>query len=198
MRDATRKEAQPREARPAGDSRGFTLLELVIVASVVMLVVGGATVVVLHLQRSFDDLMRNAAVRQAGESIVQRLSEELPAADPDSVLPLVLAASDTITWSPVIGHDGTDFVVGPAVQIQHEAAFGETKNDLDDNGDGRVDEGFLTYTVGGTKTDLAGNIVGARFSAETNGVSFEIDVAVSDREGGTIARTFARRIAFRN
>ena len=74
---------------------------------------------------------------------MQRLTELLPTADGSSVLPSVMKDASAMSYQPIVGHDGTNFVLGSRILIRHVPDNGESLNGQDDNGDGRTDEGYL-------------------------------------------------------
>ncbi|MCZ6795080.1 MAG: hypothetical protein O7J95_15865 [Planctomycetota bacterium] len=78
-------------------------------------------------------------------------------------------------------------------------AAGETANGADDNGDGRVDEGYITHTIGGGQAvQMVGDVLGLRFNSVPGGISVEVDIGVVDRDGHLFEKTFSRSAIFRN
>ena len=86
-------------------------------------------------------------------------------------------------------------------RIEFELATGETDDGTDENGDGRIDEGFITITeAGGTPIVIAEEILGLRFNRSLVGVAidFDVDLAVLDRDGNLLQRTFSQTVSQRN
>ena len=186
---------------PCGDRRqGFTLLEVTIVLAVLGVIFGGAMTVVLRSTISFDEQIRELAIDQFGWRTMDRLAEELRAADPTSILPAVIADSDMIQFQRITGYDtvSASKLLAPLTTIKFQLETGETANGQDDNGDGRADEGYLVYTQSGNSYRLAGNILGVRFNTTAAGLSFAVDVGLADRDGIVQQRTFVQEISIRN
>ncbi len=178
--------------------RGFSLVEILTVVSVLALITAAVGTIMLSSQRAFSDETTGFRVRETGRRCMNRLSALLPAADGDSITPLVLVNSNTISFNPVIGHDGTNFILGPKVNIWHELAASETLNGQDDNGDGRADEGSLQFQEGDSPpVTVAGDIVSVNFDGTSNGVIFTVIVAIVG-PNGVQQKTFSRRVSFRN
>ena len=128
--------------------RGFTILELAIsvaVFSLVALVVGqvsntGAGV--------FEVTNARTELEKRAQRVIDRVSEEVSRTGvgfffPD---PGQDVGSSQLSFQTVSGLDGTDAVWGPAQIIAFEYEEGEIDNDLDDNGNGLVDEGVVVLT----------------------------------------------------
>jgi hypothetical protein len=142
---------------------------------------------------------RELVVNQTGARILDRL-EEIQTADPTTVNPLVMAGSDWIVFQKVILDDEGGPVLSDAITIAYRAETGETLNGVDDNGDGRVDEGVIDYISGDppVTVPIARDVLGLRFNAAINGVEYSVDVGVSDRQGNLLSRTFTEKVTFRN
>lgn len=177
--------------------KGFTLVELVVTFSVLIAVTGGVTASFLSSQRAFADLARDTRIRDSGIKAMQRLSEIIPNADRTSVIPTIMDDATVIAFRPVVGHDGTNYTLGPINVVGHVGIPGEIINGADDNGDGRIDEGYLVWIqTGSPLVRVCSDIVGVRFNNVANGISFEIDVAVGS-PSGVEQQTFTRQVTFR-
>ena len=180
---------------------GFTLLEVTISFLVFSVLFGGALTLVFRSTISFDDQIRQFSIDQFGWRVTERIAEDLRGIDPDTLLPALIADSPKIQYQKTQGYDlaaGTA-ILGPVTTISVELATGESANGVDDNGDGRVDEGFVAFQKGtGTPVRIAGNIMGLRFNKTTGGLSFAVDIGMTDRDGNLMMRTFMHEVTFRN
>ena len=178
---------------------GFTILEIAVTMAVLSLVVAGSMTLVLRIQLSYQEELQQYALDQTGRRTLDRLGEEIRGASLSTIVPAVLTDSPTIQFQRVIGYAGGAVQFGPAITIQHQPEPGETINGLDDDGDGRTDEGFLVYSEdGSTPFNVAGNVTGMRFNSTPLGVSFSVDIALLGRDSQVLLRTFTEQISFRN
>lgn len=180
---------------------GFTLLELVISMALVVVILGGALNLVLKSTLALEQEAREFTLDQTGWRAIDRIAEDLAGAASMTILPVVIADSDWLQYQKITGYDevsGTP-LLGPVTTIDVRPMAGETANGVDDNADGRVDEGFLTITVtGNDPVQIAGNVVGLRFNSTVNGVTFDVDIGILDRDGNVQQRTFTRELRVRN
>jgi prepilin-type N-terminal cleavage/methylation domain-containing protein len=188
---------EPSSARPR--ERGFSLLEVLVVSSVMTLVLGGAFTVILRSERLVGDEILRYSLDETGRRVIDRLCDELRAADPSKLLPLGLADSSWVQFQRVTGYAGGVPQLAPPVTVAFQLAPRESANGRDDNGDGRVDEGSITLTVGsGSPVTLAGNILGFRLNGTTGGISFAVDVGLLDDTGALVQKTYQGQVSFRN
>lgn len=182
---------------PQGDG-AFTLLELSVVISLLTLVLGGATSVVLHTAELFADQMREHIIDEAGGVACDRITEELRSAYPPTLLPLSISSSTYVTYQKVTGYQAGAPTLGPVTTLWMDLVPGELPNGLDDNGDGRADEGFLTLTEGANAPiPIRGHVLRLEFDATPSGLSFSLDIGVSDRRENVRRKTFAQKVSFR-
>jgi hypothetical protein len=182
-------------------SPGFTLLETNNSAGLLTVVMGGILTVAFRSEIFVTDEMRRYNLEQTGRRVVQRLLDELRSADPTTIAPLIMADSDFIEYQQPTGFVAGAVTYGPVTRIEFELATGETDDGTDENGDGRIDEGFITITeAGGTPIVIAEEILGLRFNRSLVGVAidFEVDLAVLDRDGNLLQRTFSQTVSQRN
>ena len=178
--------------------QGFTLVEVVLVAVILVIILGSATSVILRAAESSQQMVKRSKLQQLGRRVVSRLSEELGQAVPSTILPVLLTDSNTITFQKVLDYDGLAQTLSPAITFSLSPEPGEIINGLDDTQDGRVDESFLAYRSGlDTEIMLAHSILGLRFNAVTNGIAFSVDVGEVDRRGDLIQFSFSGRVTLR-
>lgn len=144
--------------RRSKSNSGFTLLEAMVSLGILSIVLGG---VVMASQRGLG-LFRTCSINgeinaRAGRAIdrVMRelLSSGIGTIQPDLTTPpgLPTVWSETLDYQAADNWAGGVVVWGTAMQLSLEYAEGELNNNLDDNGDGLVDECtlFLTEDPGG-------------------------------------------------
>ncbi len=186
-------------APPADPRSGYTLLEIAVSLVVLNVVLGGAFMVIFHANRLFSEQMSHVNLEQTGWRVMDRLANELQGANPPTVTPVVIDDSTWLRFQKVTGFSGGAITLGGFATVTFRLAAGETDNNVDDNGDGIADEGFVVLTPDGDPdSNIAGNIVGLRFDATPGGVSVAADVAVRTYRGELLQRTFTREICFRN
>lgn len=194
---------------------GFSLLETAVVIVVLGVVMGGVTSFLLRSKIFSDEFIREGVVEETGWRATNRLTDEMYAVDINTLLPSIITDSAYIEFREVIGFTAGVPDLGNTIIIGWEPAQGESLNGSDDNGDGRIDEGFIsrldtgstnvlgTYPdwsayPGGNMIRLAGNVLGLRFNTITGGISYSVDIGLVDREGNVVQDTFTQQVAFRN
>jgi type II secretory pathway pseudopilin PulG len=187
-------------ARQAASARrsGFTLIELVIVTGIMLAVLGGVVTIINQSQKLFSDQVSRFTIDEAGRHMMDRLSEQLRAAETSSFKPLAMLNSPYVTFQRVIGYvNGTPQLSLP-ITLEYQLEAGEQKNGKDDNKDGRIDEGYLVSTqLGSAPIRLSGNLLGLSFNPITNGLAFTATLAVTDH-GRVIQKTFYQEVYLRN
>ena len=190
------------------------------VVLVLLTVVFGSLVSMLSHSHVFSaEFTREGVVEETGWRILARLGDELFKIDPDSLLPIVIDNNNYIEFLEVLGINSISGnpILSDYVVIGWHVVKTELMNGQDDNGDGRIDEGYISRlernktNPGGnypgpgqwktedqrTLTPLAGNIVVLRFNSTVGGLSFSVDVGLVDDEGVVTQETFTRQISFR-
>jgi prepilin-type N-terminal cleavage/methylation domain-containing protein len=202
---ATRTEISARAPRLRDPDRGedgdggFTLIEIIITTAIAVLLLGGFVAVLSGSQALFEQQVQQRSIEQIGRSVMNRLSDEIHAIDPVTVFPTSMNSSPYIEFRTIKGYADSQPVYGPLVRLSWEPVAGETLNGVDDNDDGRVDEGVIAYHESGKRLyDIVGQVTGLRFSSTSNGVSVEVDIGVTDALGNPVERTFSRTVTFRN
>lgn len=178
---------------------GFTLLEMAVAVVALTLLLGGAFTVLFHGEKLFAQQMQQFSFDQSGRKVMDRLAEELRAAHPASLLPLLIANSNFVSFQKVTGFSGGAVQLGPRLTLGFQLAPGEVVNGLDENGNGVADDGFLTLTpTAGTPIRLCGNVQALRFTSIAGGMSYSADLAFKNEKGQVTQRTYTRQVAFRN
>jgi hypothetical protein len=150
-------------------------------------------------ERGFAEQTLHLALDQTGRRVADRLCQDLMQARAVTVLPLAMSDSDHLQFQRVTGYKNGAAQLGPVTTYGFELAPGEAKNGKDDNGDHRVDEGFIVQAeAGGTGVPIAGQVLALRFTSAAGGVSFAVDVGLVGRDGQLVQKTFVQRVTFRN
>ncbi len=179
---------------------GITLIEVTITVALLGIVIAGAMSFWVRSQDAFNEQVRRSVVNEIGQRALARLAEEVVLADSASLLPIVITNSEFIQFSKVIGLENGLPVYSPTVTLQRQPEAGETLgNGIDDNLDGRIDEGYIVYSEAGTTPiQLVGDILDLRFTGLTNGISVTVTAGKVADDGTVETQDFTRVIAFRN
>ena len=154
------------------------------------------------MSSAVEDHLSNDVIRLTVDDtcnrVVNRVTKQLRQAYPSSISPTVLDDSPTLTFRRVTDYSGETVQLGPEHGFEFQPAPGESDNGLDDNGDGRIDEGVLVYTEDGTSIVIAENVLGLGFTSAVDGISFSFGVGLVDRDGNVIQNAWTRQLSFRN
>ena len=134
------------------ETAGFALIEMAVVMVVLAVVLGSVWSALLHTDLFSAQRTRELVVTQMGWKIMDRL-EELQGAVSASVSPVVLEDSDWISFRKVESHSEAGPVLSEPITFAYRVESGEALNGIDDDGDGRVDEGVIEYTSGNPAVD---------------------------------------------
>jgi prepilin-type N-terminal cleavage/methylation domain-containing protein len=177
---------------------GFTMVELMIVTAVMLMVLGSVATIIHQSGRLFSDQVHRFSIDEAGRHLIDRVAEQLRGAETATFKPLALTNSPWVSFQQVIDYVNGAPVLSPPVTLEIQLAPGEIKNGKDDNGDGRIDEGFLVATgLGAAPIRLSGNVMAATFNPITNGMAFTVTMGVTDH-GRLIQKTFYQEVFLRN
>jgi hypothetical protein len=178
---------------------GYTLIEVVMGVALAFLVMQGVFNVMFHWENLFTEQVRQFTLDQSAERILRRLADEVRAADPTTISPTVLSNSSTIQFQRVTGFSGGSAQLGTTVRFGFSLAPGETANGVDQNGNGLADDGFITMQEGtATPIQLAGNVLGLRFTSTATGVTISTDVGMVGVKNNVSVKTFSQDVSFRN
>jgi hypothetical protein len=186
--------------RTGGESRrsGFTMFEVMIAMATMLMVLGGVITVIHQSGRLFSDQVHRFALDEAGRHLADRVAEQLRGAETSTFKPLALTNSPYVSFQRVIDYVNGAPVLSLPVTLEQQLVAGETKNGKDDNGDGRIDEGYLVATQSGSAPiRLAGNVLGMTFNPITNGMAFTVTLGATDH-GRLIQKTFYQEVYLRN
>ena len=144
---------RPLNTRRPGSAAGFSLIELVIVASLLSVVLGGVLLMGSASDRAYRTGVVSSTVEFQAARTMERIVADVQGAQLASLTPDPLAGLGTagIDYVLATGIAGGELVLSPLRRLRFEYETGELDNGLDDNGNGLVDEGqvVLIQDVGG-------------------------------------------------
>ncbi len=142
------------KARKTTSREGFTLIEMLVSLTLLAIVMGS---VLSTTQRGFAIFRRSSAngdLNSRAARATDRLSREVIQASAASFNPnldtpigLPTVWSESLEFQDAVGWAGNALVLDTARRITWQRAAGELDNGLDDNGDGRIDEGFVQLVL---------------------------------------------------
>jgi hypothetical protein len=169
-----------------------------VVMGIMLAVMAGVITIIHQSERLFSDQVSRYTLDEAGRHLMDRLSEQLRAAEPTTLKPLAISNSNFLTFQRVVGFANGAPQLSIAATFECQPMAGEALNGKDDNGDGRIDEGFLVATQSGSAPiRLAGNVLGMTFNPITNGMAFTVTLGATDH-GRLIQKTFYQEVYLRN
>lgn len=134
--------------------RGAGLIEVLVAVTLTVLVLAGVVQATHRGMGAFRAGAANSEIETRAARAISRLARELLGASAGNVQPnLATPLGNPTTWSDSIAFRvGEAWVDGAIVwsaprRVAWELAPGELDNDLDDNGDGLVDEGSLVLVL---------------------------------------------------
>jgi hypothetical protein len=211
-------------ARPTGRA-GFTLVEAAVAAALLVLLMSSAVLAARGGMGAFRATQDTSGAETRVRRALDRVVFELLSAGASELLPNPTGdfGTDTLQYRKPIGLAGTAPVWGPSFSLALEPALGELDDDLDNDGNGLVDDGVLVLTrdVGGNEhravlcRSVAEFLEGEVFNGDDdngNGVRDEagfnvhrvgdvlfVRLSVQEAmETGTITRTLETSVRLRN
>ena len=134
---------------------GLTLVEVMIAGTLVLVLASSAILAANGGYGAFRTTRGASDVEARVRRALDRLAGELLSAGEEELQPDPAGqfGTDDLLYRQVVGLNGTVKTWGPQSRLAFEYEPDENDNGLDDNGDGRVDEGQLVLTrdMGGTE-----------------------------------------------
>lgn len=209
------------------DRSGLTLLETTIVMVLLSVVLGAAIMVLRQGQMNFDRTVSNAVVESAGNRALNRIARRLTGAGATTLFPVPEAplGSSAVSFQEVEGWNAGAPVWSSDAEIRLEYEPRELDNDLDDDGDGLVDEGQVVQVenlgeaderrvvlVRGVREYLEGETAdgfdengnglederGLSFQLDGNEMIVRLTLLRPDPQGAITMRTLQTSISLRN
>jgi hypothetical protein len=133
---------------PRRATGGFSLVELMIVATVFLVLVGAVTLTADANARAYQTGMTVATLESQSAIAVERVAAELRTAglatlNPD---PAPGVGSDNLRYAKAVDYQSGAIVWTPKRFLRFEYEQGELDDGVDNNGNGLVDEGRLVIT----------------------------------------------------
>lgn len=203
--------------------QGFTLVEMCIAMAILAIVLGTGMTVMVSGQQSFQQTMKSSTVMADANRAMNRISRRFTGARSSTIE--ISPAGDSVEFQEVAGWADGAAVWSNDVQIRFEYATGENDNEIDDNGNGFIDEGRVvlvedfgepeerrTVLVNGIQEFLAGEVFngaddngngldderGLSFERTGNAIVVRMTVCQRDADGGEVARTLTTTVGLRN
>jgi len=132
--------------RPSpGGTAGFSLIEMLIVTTLLFLVLGSVTMVSNANNRAYRTGITNAHLEAQAGIVIGRVVSELSSAEESTLFPspTVGAANTSLAYHQARGFVNGQVVWSPDRQLAFEYEPGELDDGLDNNGNGLVDEGRI-------------------------------------------------------
>ncbi len=129
---------------------GFSLLEVTLACTLLGAFVGSTVVVLLAGTRGAATVMAGIDLEGTARRTLDRIASELAGAGPNVLVPDPTApfGSASLTFQRVDGIDENHAVIwGAPVQLALRRENGERDDDIDNDGDGLVDEHELVWTL---------------------------------------------------
>ena len=124
---------------------GFTLLEMVIVMSLLLILMAAGAMTAKHGNAAFRRNAANNSLDSKSARTLQRIVAAVRGASNGSLVPSPDPpfGSATLDFQHAVGYAAGAVVWGPTIRVALELAPGEVDNGVDDNGDGLIDEGIV-------------------------------------------------------
>jgi hypothetical protein len=177
----------------------MTIVETMAAVTLVTVLMGATYMVLLQSEKLFTAVTRQFTQQETGHRILDRLTEELRAAQPSSMLPLIVSSSSYVQFNKVTGFSGGVATVGVPITLAWQLSSGETLDGMDNDSDGFTDEGVVTYREqAGPTIILADDVLSLQFSSTATGISFTVALGALNDQNGVVSKTYSKSIDFRN
>ena len=183
--------------RPSSPSarRGFTLIEVAIVATIVSVVIAAVGVFELSNRKTLEQTSAFGSAQDLAHKALERVLKELDGASIATLVPDPTGAlgSDTIVFEKSLGVNAAGTVVwSTRTRIALDMDDGETLDGLDNDRNGLTDERKLTVTydfgTGTARTVTVAHRVCALFPGETANGADDNGDGVIDEKGFSVRR----------
>ena len=207
-------------------TRGFTLIELMIGVSVTAGLFYAITMITISASNTYDGTMRRSNLVSKAHQVLDRITDEFVEAELSTMSPaLVGVGASTITYRVPDSLVGSVITWSGNRTISFQVDQGEFDDGIDNNGDGRIDEGvvLLTIDVGlptqqqvtlahqvrsllageiGNLGDDNGNVMaderGLVFELNGNVLTIRLTLENIDEDGNFLSKTVQTSVRIRN
>ncbi|MBI2901588.1 MAG: prepilin-type N-terminal cleavage/methylation domain-containing protein [Planctomycetes bacterium] len=181
--------------------RAFTLIEVMIATAILAVVV----VMVYAMLKSSTDAFaaggRRAGLNKQARDLLDRLAAEIADAGVSTLQPPFPNGATALTFRRNTGYTGGAITFGAPITYAFAYEPGEYDNGIDDNQDGRVDEGRLVRTENnGDSVILSRDIAegGITFTQAGNTVRIVLTLELLDERREPVRTTIDTTIQIRN
>jgi len=179
---------------------GLTLLEVVIASAILAMLTSLLYVTLKSSTDGYTAGSLQAGLNAQSRNLLEDMSWDLADAGVGTLSPAFASGSTTLTFQRNVGYSSGAIAFGSSITYAFAYEPGESDNGLDDNGDGRIDEGRLIRTENGDSVvvsrDLSEN--GILFTQTGNTVRVQLTLEKPDDRGGVVRYARETTIQVRN
>lgn len=186
------------DRRPAPSDRGFTLVEMLVSLSVIILLMGSVFAVLSVSMGSYAEGDSVADMETSGRRVLDRIAEDFRPGIFATMTPLVPVECTSLSIAQATDYADGAVVQGARVGYELRADPADPANGLDDDHDGLVDEKIVVRTEGATETIIASNVKDLRFTLTGKHIVATITNERVIRGKRTITSTDSLQIRIRN
>ena len=178
----------------------MTLIEMAITASIIPLIFLVLVSLLLDSQGFFVGEMKRFAIDGRGRAVLTRIHQEMTRAYEPTLQPFAMSDSSFVTFQAPTGYDSAGMpILGDLHTFRFVLDPSELADGIDNNGDGRIDEGSIEEVIGvQPPVVMAGDVVGFRVNRAGLAVELEVDIAMIGDDGLLITKTFLHTVTPRN
>lgn len=180
--------------------QGFTLLELMIAIAVLAILGALVFMMLKSMSDSYSTGSLHGGLNSETRDLLDRIAAETADAGITTLVPAFPNGSTTLAFRRNTGYAGGAIVFGAPITYAFVYEPGELNNGIDDNGDGRIDEGRLVRTENGDPVilsrDLAEN--GITFTQTGNTIRVILTIEKVDEKRQVVRYTRETTIQIRN
>jgi len=184
--------------RSSGSPRGFTIIEVLITASLLMLMAASVLTCLGVSNTAMVEGSAQADLESSARRVLNRIAQDFRAGVLTTLSPYAPVASSTATVTPVTGYANGAVTLGTPIRFQLVADPKDPANGKDDDKDGYVDEGSVVRTVGAAQTTIAGNVKSLTFALAQTDLTCSIVLERTVRGKRTFTFTDSIKVRFRN
>ncbi|KPJ62337.1 MAG: hypothetical protein AMS15_04295 [Planctomycetes bacterium DG_23] len=168
--------------------KAFTLLEIVVVMAIFLIILLMVFAVADRGTKFYYTASALASLQETGRKALDRMATDLRGTGLSIVTdsqgqPLVQGLSyQEIRFrrNPGYGNDGIPWDEGEAIVYRFDYDTGETDNEVDDDGDGLIDEGVIVRVEDGSPAEIAHNVKEGGLSFILQGSRIVMTVELQD------------------
>jgi prepilin-type N-terminal cleavage/methylation domain-containing protein len=210
----------PRNRVAPAKQNGFTMIEMCIVMTVLVPMMVGIALTTSSVNNTMEANSHRADVTTYCRRMAQRMAKLVRPAQMTTITVQAVQEDVTMLRATAIGQwiPPTDLVWRPGIQFQSASGLlsmnaallttprrivfaldpGETDNDVDDDGDGLVDEGTITLLQNGVTLAILKDVEDCAFSLDGRLMFMRLKVARRSSEGRVYRCSLEQRFYLRN